>query len=52
MPDKEFLELVKKMRGAQKEYFKTRNYDVLNKPKHLEKQVDTELAILQGDVLV
>jgi transcriptional regulator with XRE-family HTH domain len=40
----DFRELVKKMRSAQKEYFKTRGRFVLGVAKGLEKQVDLYLA--------
>ncbi len=40
----EFIDLVRKMRGAQKEYFKTRDKYVLEKSKALERQVDKALA--------
>ena len=36
-------DLVRRMRDAQKEYFKTRDKDVLRKSKDLERQVDLEL---------
>ena len=38
-----FRDLVRRMRDAQKEYFKTRDKDVLRKSKDLERQVDLEL---------
>lgn len=41
--DKEFYESVRKMRAAQKEYFKTRSKDILNESKKLEKKVDAML---------
>lgn len=40
---KEFIALVLEMRAAQKEYFKTRSKDVLNRSKELERKVDAEL---------
>lgn len=40
----EFAYLVKKMRDAQKEYFKTRSSDSLRRSKDLEKQVDDVLS--------
>jgi len=43
MEDKDFKELVKRMRFAQKEYFRTRSKDALQKSKDLEKEVDREL---------
>lgn len=39
----EFIQLVREMRKAQKEYFKTRDKDVLAKSKQLEKRVDDEI---------
>jgi hypothetical protein len=43
MDFKEFLELVKKMRDKQKEYFRTRNKEVLAEAKRLEKEVDEQI---------
>lgn len=40
----EFADLVKKMRDAQKEYFKIRSSDFLRRSKDLEKQVDDVLS--------
>jgi len=40
MSDDAFVSKVREMRAAQKEYFKTRSYDVLNRSKSLEKEVD------------
>lgn len=39
----DFMQLVREMRKAQKEYFKTRDKDVLAKSKQLEKRVDDEI---------
>lgn len=39
----EFADLVKKMRDAQKEYFKTRSNDSLRRSKDYERQVDEVL---------
>jgi hypothetical protein len=44
MTNDEFRELVKKMRSAQKEYFRTRSRSLLIVAKELEKQVDLHLA--------
>lgn len=41
---KQFAELVVEMRRTQKEYFKSRNYTVLQKSKILEKEVDKRAA--------
>ena len=38
-----FMQLVREMRKAQQEYFKTRDRDVLAKSKQLEKRVDDEI---------
>lgn len=47
MPDmKAFTELVRKMREAQKQYFRSRDRHDLSHSKHLEKQVDTVLEEL------
>ena len=40
----EFIELVREMRNAQIEYFKTRDKNVLLKSKELERKVDSFLA--------
>lgn len=40
---KDFAALVAEMRAAQREYFKTRSGDILERSKQLEKQVDREL---------
>ena len=46
---KQFAELVIEMRRMQKEFFKSRNYTVLQKSKILEKEVDERAAkILNG----
>lgn len=45
---KEFIELVREMRAAQKEYFKTRSKDVLNRSKELERKVDAELQSINN----
>lgn len=40
----DFADLVKKMRGAQKEYFKTRSSDSLQRSKDYERKVDEVLS--------
>lgn len=46
---KQFVELVVEMRRTQKEFFKSRNYTVMQKAKILEKEVDERSAeILNG----
>jgi hypothetical protein len=44
MTSESFRDLVRKMRSAQKEYFKTRSRLALGAAMELEKQVDLELA--------
>lgn len=44
----EFMQLVREMRKAQKEYFKTRDRDVPAKSKQLEKRVDDEIKKEEG----
>lgn len=39
-----FKALVREMRTAQKEYFRDRSHDALQRSKALEKRVDDELA--------
>ena len=43
MPVNQFRDLVRDMRAAQREYFKTRSHFVLQRSKQLERQVDAEL---------
>ena len=43
MPNKQFRDLVRDMRAAQREYFRTRSHFVLQRSKELERQVDAEL---------
>lgn len=43
MNHKEFYELVKSMRKAQRDYFRTRDLDILKKSKHLESLLDKEI---------
>ena len=40
----EFIELVRRMREAQREYFRSRSSEALTESKRLERQVDTALA--------
>lgn len=44
MKDKDFRDLVRKMREAQKNYFRTRHKGYLDYSRKLEKQVDAELG--------
>ena len=39
----EFIELVREMRNTQKEYFKTRDKNVLQRSKELERKVENSL---------
>jgi len=48
MTKQEFAALVAEVRTAQKQYFKTRERDVLMQSKALEKQVDAALAELDA----
>ncbi|MBD5218061.1 MAG: hypothetical protein HDS73_06180 [Bacteroidales bacterium] len=43
MNSKEFYETVKRMRAAQKEYFKTRRPCDLQRSKEIEKVIDAEI---------
>lgn len=43
MNAKQFFDLVSEMRSSQKEYFKTRSSQSLQKSKELEKKVDAEI---------
>lgn len=47
----QFMELVKKMRSAQKEYFRTRSKDVLLQSKQLEKEVDMMIKEISNERL-
>ena len=44
MTENEFRELVRKMREAQQNYFRTRHKGYLDQSRSLEKQVDAELS--------
>ena len=44
MIEKDFRDLVRKMRQAQRDYFRTRQKGYLDISRHYEKQVDAELA--------
>lgn len=43
MNARQFFDLTASMRKAQKEYFKTRSRDALNRSKELEKRIDDEI---------
>jgi hypothetical protein len=42
----EYMQLVREMRNAQKEYFKTRDKNVLQRIKELERKIDVFIAPL------
>ena len=44
MTAKEFFDLVREMREAQRSYFLTRSKDLLEKSKQLEREVDREIT--------
>lgn len=44
MTAREFFDLVREMREAQRSYFLTRSRDLLGKSKSLEREVDREIA--------
>ena len=43
MTDKEIIQLARKVRQAQKDYFATRRHDDLHRSKELERQLDQAL---------
>lgn len=49
MSNDEFYDLVKEMRATQKEYFRTRDANVLNKSKELERAVDKTIRDREED---
>lgn len=46
--DPEFVDLVARMRDAQRRYFKTRSPDVLQESKRLEREVDAAVDAASG----
>lgn len=46
-----FMQLVKEMRAAQKEYFSTRSKESLQRSKALERRVDEEIAAAERQEL-
>lgn len=44
MKARDFFDLVREMREAQRSYFLTRSKDLLEKSKDLEREVDREIA--------
>ena len=52
MTDKQFRNLVQQMRDRQKEYFRTKDANVLNDCKRLEREVDRALVDIElGETL-
>lgn len=49
MDYKAFKALVKEMRTVQKEYFRDRSHDALQRSKALERRVDEEIAAAEYD---
>lgn len=47
MTPRQFFDKVVEMREAQKEYFDTRDREVLTKAKNLEKEIDAEIHRVQ-----
>ena len=50
MSNKEFIDLVAKMRKSQKDYFRTRRSDILQESKRLEKSVDNAINELRDGI--
>lgn len=50
MNPKEFFDKVAEMRSAQKEYFRTRSQQALSESKRLEREIDMEIARVEGIV--
>lgn len=50
MKPKEFFDKVAEMRSAQKEYFRTRSQQALSESKRLEREIDVEIARVEGIV--
>ena len=50
MKPKEFFDKVAEMRSAQKEYFRTRSPQALSESKRLEREIDMEIARVEGIV--
>ena len=49
MTTDEFYKLVEEMRNVQKEYFRTRDANILNESKRLEKAVDNAIKEHEED---
>lgn len=50
MNPKEFYDKVVQMRSMQKEYFRTRSKTALQESKRLEREIDMEIARVEGIV--
>ena len=50
MKPKEFFDNVAEMRSMQKEYFRTRSKTALQESKRLEREIDMEIARVEGIV--
>lgn len=48
MTPREFFDTVKKMRGSQKEFFRTRSSSALSQSRALEKKVDDEIVRVEA----
>lgn len=47
---KTFIDLVESMREAQRSYFNTRDFKMLNEAKKLERRVDEAISIYRADL--
>lgn len=45
-----FIDLVQAMRDAQRSYFNTRDFKILNEAKKLERRVDEVISIYRADL--
>lgn len=45
-----FIDLVESMREAQRSYFNTRDFKMLNEAKKLERRVDEAISIYRADL--
>jgi hypothetical protein len=50
MSPTDFRELVRRMRSAQRDYFRTRDWGVLDRSRALEREVDAELGEKTGSL--
>ena len=47
---KTFIDLVESMREAQRSYFNTRDFKIMNEAKKLERRVDEAISIYRADL--